>query len=91
MATKSKRDVRTVRTHSLAPGNPTDQFTTEEIAQDLRRGPRTILRLIKDGKLEARKQGRDWLISREAVQKYMNSLPTSTELAEKETEGFEEE
>ena len=70
----------------MSPGNPNELFTTEEIAQDLRRGPRTVLRLIKDGKLEARKQGRDWLITREAIQKYMNSLPTSTQMAEEEEE-----
>ncbi len=83
--TRTKQDMRThVRTHSMSPGHPNELFTTEEIAQDLRRGPRTILRLIKDGKLEARKQGRDWLITREAIQKYMNSLPTSTQMAAEE-------
>ena len=82
MPTKSKHELRTrVRTYSMSPGIPDEYFTTEEIAEDIRRGPRTILRLIKEGKLEARKQGRDWLITREAVQKYMNSLPTSMELA----------
>jgi excisionase family DNA binding protein len=83
MPPKRKREVlRAVVTHPLG----TEIYTTEEVAGVLKRSVRTILRAIRSGKLEARKAGRDYLITREAVQKYFESLPKATG-----TEGTDEE
>jgi excisionase family DNA binding protein len=77
MPPKRKREVRRpVVMHPLG----TEVYTTEEVAGVLKRSVRTILRAIKSGKLEARKAGRDYLITREAVQQYFEQLPKATEM-----------
>jgi excisionase family DNA binding protein len=76
MPPKRKREgFRPVVTHPLG----TEIYTTEEVAGLLKRSVRTILRAIKSGKLEARKAGRDYLITREAVQRYFEGLPKATD------------
>ena len=60
-----------VRTHVLGE----EVFTTDQIAHDLHLSVRTVLRAISDGKLPARKVGRQYLITRAAVRGYYEGLP----------------
>jgi excisionase family DNA binding protein len=54
-------------------------YSTDQVAQALHLSVRHILRAIKQGKLEARKTGKQYLITRDAVQKYWESLPLATQ------------
>jgi excisionase family DNA binding protein len=82
MPPKRKHEVAyPVVTHPLG----TEIYTTEEVAALLKRSVRTILRAIKSGKLEARKAGRDYLMTREAVRQYFENLPKAT--VESEVDG----
>ena len=54
----------------------TEVYTTEQVAEALNLSVRHLLRAIKSGQLEARKTGKQYLITREAVRKYWESLPT---------------
>jgi excisionase family DNA binding protein len=53
----------------------TEIYTTAQVAQALHLSMRTILRAIKSGKLPARRTGKQFLITREAVQAYWDGLP----------------
>jgi excisionase family DNA binding protein len=61
----------TVRTHVLGE----EVFTTDQVAHDLHISVRTVLRAIQDGKLKARRVGRQYLITRPAVRAYYEGLP----------------
>ena len=60
-----------VRTHVLGE----EVFTTEQVAHDLHISVRTVLRAIQDGKLKARRVGKQYLITRPAVRAYYEGLP----------------
>jgi excisionase family DNA binding protein len=60
-----------VRGHALGE----EIFTTEQVAHDLNLSVKTILRAIKSGKLQARKAGKQFLITRSAVRAYYEGLP----------------
>lgn len=49
-------------------------FTVQETAEILRVKERTIYNYIKSGKLDANKIGKEWKISREALQAFIDSL-----------------
>jgi excisionase family DNA binding protein len=53
-------------------------YTTEDVAGMLKLSVRTILRAIEHQEIEARKAGKAYLITREAVQRYWESLPLTT-------------
>jgi excisionase family DNA binding protein len=61
----------TVRTHVLGE----EVFTTDQVAHDLHISVRTVLRAIHDGKLKARRVGKQYLITRPAVRAYYEGLP----------------
>ena len=53
----------------------TQIYTTARVAQALHLSVRTILRAIKSGKLPARRTGKQFLITRDAVRAYWAGLP----------------
>jgi excisionase family DNA binding protein len=53
----------------------TELYTTAQVAQALHLSVRTILRAIKSGKLAARRTGKQFLITRDAVQAYWDAMP----------------
>ena len=57
----------------------TEVYSTDQVAQALNLSVRHILRAIKSGELEAKKTGKQYLITQEAVQKYWESLPSAAE------------
>ncbi len=61
-------------THPLG----TEIYSTEQVAQALGLSVRYILNAIRKGQLEARKAGKAYLITREAVRQFYESLPVST-------------
>jgi excisionase family DNA binding protein len=65
-----------VRPEIVAHPLGTEVYTTEQVAESLNLSVRHILRLIEAGKLEAKKTGKQYLITREAVRKYWESLPS---------------
>ena len=60
-----------VRTHVLGE----EVFTTDHIAHDLHISVRTVLRAIHNGKLKARKMGKQYVITRSAVRAFYEGLP----------------
>ena len=60
-----------VRTHVLGE----EVFTTDQVAHDLNISVHTVLRAIHSGKLEARKMGKQFLITRAAIRKFWEGLP----------------
>jgi excisionase family DNA binding protein len=68
-----------VRPESMPHPLGTAVYSTDQVAQALNLSVRHVLRAIKQGKLEARKTGKQYLITREAVQKYWESLPLATQ------------
>jgi excisionase family DNA binding protein len=70
-----------VRVHALGE----EVFTTDQVARDLNLSVKTILRAIKSGKLQARKTGKQFLITRSAVRAYYESLPLAEEKVPGET------
>jgi excisionase family DNA binding protein len=60
----------------------TEVYSTDQVVQALNLSVRHVLRAIKQGKIEARKTGKQYLIMRDAVRKYWESLPL---VAEKQT------
>jgi excisionase family DNA binding protein len=61
-------------------------FTTDQVAHDLNLSVKTILRAIKSGRLQARKAGKQFLITRAAVRAYYEGLPlTGGKETDKET------
>jgi excisionase family DNA binding protein len=65
-----------VRPEIVAHPLGTEVYTTEQVAESLNLSVRHILRLIESGKLEAKKTGKQFLITREAVRQYWESLPS---------------
>jgi excisionase family DNA binding protein len=61
----------TVRMHVLGE----EVFTTDQVAHDLNISVRTVLRAIHTGKLQARKTGKQFLMTRSAVRAYYEGLP----------------
>ena len=53
----------------------TQIYTIAEVADALHLSVKTIRRAILKGELEARKTGKQYLITKEAVQRYWNRLP----------------
>jgi excisionase family DNA binding protein len=53
----------------------TELYTTTQVAQALHLSVRTILRAIKSGKLTARRTGKQFLITQDAVQAYWDRMP----------------
>ena len=53
-------------------------YTTDEVAGMLKLSVRTVLRAIEHQQIKARKAGKAYLITREAVQRYWESLPLTT-------------
>lgn len=53
----------------------TDIYTTAQVAEALHLSVRTILRAIKSGKLTARRAGKQFLMTRDAVAAYWEELP----------------
>ena len=45
-------------------------YTTEQVAYEFHKSVRTILRAIHSGKLQARRVGKEYLITRSAAQAY---------------------
>ncbi len=62
-------------THPLG----TEIYSTEQVAQALGLSVRYILNAIRKGQLEARKAGKAYLITREAVRQFYEGLPVSTQ------------
>ena len=56
----------------------TEVYSTDQVAQALNLSVRHVLRAIKQGTLEARKTGKQYLITQDAVRKYWESLPLAT-------------
>jgi excisionase family DNA binding protein len=75
MPPKLKAQTQGMVTHPLG----TEIYTTEQVAQALNLSVRTILRAIEKGELEARKAHKQYLITREAVQKFWESLPHASQ------------
>jgi excisionase family DNA binding protein len=61
-------------THPLG----TEIYNTEQVAQALGLSVRYILNAIRSGRLQARKAGRAYLITREDVRRFWESLPSSS-------------
>jgi excisionase family DNA binding protein len=61
-------------THPLG----TEIYTTADVAQALKLSVRFVLNAIERGDIEARKAGKQYLITREAVQQFWESLPKAT-------------
>ena len=61
----------TVRTHALGD----EVFTTDQVAHDLNISVRSVLNAIHNGKLKARKMGKQFLIERSAVRAFYEGLP----------------
>jgi excisionase family DNA binding protein len=57
----------------------TEVYSTDQVAQALNLSVRHILRAIQSGQLEAKKTGKQYLITQEAVRKYWESLPSAAE------------
>jgi len=53
----------------------TEIYTTAQVAQALHLSVRTIRRAIKSGKLTARRTGKQFLITRDAVRAYWEGMP----------------
>lgn len=72
MPPKKKSETRQfVTTHPLG----TEVYTTDEVAALLKMSVRSVLRAIWQGKLKAKKTGREYLITREWVREYFDKLP----------------
>jgi excisionase family DNA binding protein len=56
----------------------TEVYSTDQVAQALNLSVRHILRAIQRGELEARKTGKQYLITQDAVRQYWASLPLAT-------------
>lgn len=54
--------------------NPPDFYLVEELAEKLRVNKMTIYRRIKAGKIEAHKIGKEYRISRETYEKFLESI-----------------
>jgi excisionase family DNA binding protein len=54
-------------------------YDTEQVAEALNLSVRYVLRAIKSGRLEAKKTGKQYLITQEAVRKFWESLPSAAQ------------
>jgi excisionase family DNA binding protein len=73
MPPKNKAQTQGMVTHPLG----TEIYTTADVAQALKVSVRYVLKAIEQGELEARKAGKSFLITREAVRQFWESLPTA--------------
>jgi excisionase family DNA binding protein len=73
MAAK-RRESRLV-THPLG----TEIYSVKQVAESLGLSTKTIYEAIEAGKLKAKKTGKQFLITREAVREYWDSLPNAAE------------
>ena len=71
----AKRSEPRMVTHPLG----TEIYSVKQVAEALGLSTNTIYEAIKAGKLQARRTGKDFLITREAVREYFESLPVGTE------------
>lgn len=62
------------QTMSQASKKP-DWMTTEEVAEQMRCSARKVQRLVADGELEAKRDGKRFLIPRWSYEAYMQCLP----------------
>jgi excisionase family DNA binding protein len=74
MAAKRKSPPEFV-THPLG----TEVYTVEQVAKALNLSPKYIYKAIGEGKLEAKKTGKQFLIKREAVQRFWDGLPDAAD------------
>jgi excisionase family DNA binding protein len=73
MAAKKKAPPEFV-THPLG----TEIYTVEQVAKALNLSPKYVYKAIGERKLEAKKTGKQFLIKREAVQRFWDSLPDAS-------------
>ena len=71
MLPQQKASPLSQRPHPLG----TEIYTTAQVAQALYLSVRTMRRAIKSGKLIARRTGKQFLITRDAVQAYWEGMP----------------
>ncbi len=62
-------------THPLG----TEIYSVEQVAAALNLSPKYIYNAIRQGKLDARKTGKQYLITREDVRKFWESLPHTSQ------------
>lgn len=67
-------------------------ITTDDAAEQLQYTPQHVRRLVREGKLDGEKVGRDWLVTRDSVAKHLGerenyALPLGDEEGESTTEG----
>lgn len=74
MPPKKRTEPRMV-THPLG----TEIYSVKQVAESLGLSTDTIYEAIRTGKLHARKTGKQFLITREAVREYFESLPEGKE------------
>jgi len=60
-----------MKTHPLG----TEIYSAGQVAESLGLSYKTILRAIKSGQLQAKKTGKNFLITREAVRDFWDDLP----------------
>jgi excisionase family DNA binding protein len=70
---------RKVRPEHIPHPLGTEVYSTDQVAQALNLSVRHILRAIQSGQLEAKKTGKQYLITQEAVRKYWENLPSAAE------------
>ncbi len=70
---KKRAESRMV-THPLG----TEIYSVKQVAESLGLSTKTIYEAIDAGKLKAKKTGKQFLITREAVREYWDSLPEAT-------------
>ena len=66
--------------HKIMTTHPlgTEIYTPGQVADSLGLSYKTILRAIKGGHLKAKKTGKNFLITREAVREFWDNLPSGT-------------
>jgi excisionase family DNA binding protein len=69
----AKRKESRMVTHPLG----TEIYSVKQVAESLGLSTKTIYEAIEAGKLKAKKTGKQFLITREAVREYWESLPNS--------------
>jgi excisionase family DNA binding protein len=69
---KKHREVQMI-THPLG----TEIYSVKQVAASLGLSTKTIYEAIEAGKLQAKKTGKQFLITREAVREYFESLPAA--------------
>jgi excisionase family DNA binding protein len=74
MAAKKKARPEFV-THPLG----TEIYTVEQVAAALSLSPKYIYKAIKEGRLDAKKTGKQFLMTREDVRKFWESLPRTSQ------------